>query len=309
MAYQGVLRPGIVQIRVLDMEKSKEFYGERVGLDFVGMTDDGRAMYKGYDEFDHHSVVLRKADEPGLDYIGFKVSDVEYLSKIEKETAAFGFQVTTIPANSDQPGFGRRIAVQTSTGHRVDLYADVEMAAHHPQIINPHIWAQEPRGMAPFRFDHALLYGPDAKTTVKWFMDILGFKLAECVKKEDGVENLAVWLTCSNKAHDLAILDFPQPGKLHHISFFLEDWQAVGHAADIMARYNISIDIGPTRHGITRGQTIYFFDPSGNRCETFAGGYFYYPDSPTRVWDSANVGEGIFYYDKVLNQRFLSVMT
>jgi len=26
---------------------------------------------------------------------------------------------------------------------------------------------------------------------------------------------------------------------------------------------------GPTRHGITRGQTIYFFDPSGNRNESF----------------------------------------
>ena len=41
----------------------------------------------------------------------------------------------------------------------------------------------------------------------------------------------------------------------------------VGHAADIIARYNIALDIGSTRHGITRGQTIYFFDPSGNRNE------------------------------------------
>ena len=48
----------------------------------------------------------------------------------------------------------------------------------------------------------------------------------------------------------------PEPGKLHHISFFLESWHDVGCAADIIARYNISLDIGPTRHGITRGQTI-----------------------------------------------------
>jgi hypothetical protein len=34
---------------------------------------------------------------------------------------------------------------------------------------------------------------------------------------------------------------------------------------------DVPIDIGPTRHGITRGTTIYFFDPSGNRNEVFAG--------------------------------------
>jgi catechol 2,3-dioxygenase len=27
----------------------------------------------------------------------------------------------------------------------------------------------------------------------------------------------------------------------------------------------------PARHGITRGTTIYFFDPAGNRNEVFAG--------------------------------------
>ena len=43
---------------------------------------------------------------------------------------------------------------------------------------------------------------------------------------------------------------------------------------------DVSVDIGPTQHGITRGETIYFFDPAGNRNEVFAGGYFSYPDRP-----------------------------
>jgi catechol 2,3-dioxygenase len=76
-----------------------------------------------------------------------------------------------------------------------------------------------------------------------------------------------------------------------------------------MARYDISLDIGPTRHGITRGHTIYFFDPSGNRNEVFSGGYTYYPDHPKRVWDADKLGKGIFYYDRALNERFLSVVT
>ena len=47
--------------------------------------------------------------------------------------------------------------------------------------------------------------------------------------------------------------------------FYLASWEEVLRAADIIGKHKISIDIGPTRHGITRGRTIYFFDPSGNR--------------------------------------------
>lgn len=309
MSLNGVLRPGLVQIRVLDLDKTLEHYTKYVGLREVGRTEDGRVMLKAYDEFDHHSVVLKLADHAGLDYLGFKTLDVETLDRIEKETREFGFPVETVPAYSDQPGYGRRIAVQIPTGHRIDVYCEVEMAEQHPQIQNPHIWEEVPEGMRPTCFDHALLYGPNAKDAVRWFVEVMGLNISEVVKKEDGVENLAVWLTGSNRGHDVAILDYDKPGKLHHISFHLDSWHDVGHAADIIGRYGISLDAGPTRHGVTRGQTIYFFDPSGNRNEVFSGGYFYYPDQPLRVWDIEHVGEGIFYYDKALNQRFLSVVS
>ena len=310
MALNGVLRPGLIQIRVLDFDKSLDHYTKHIGLDVVGKTSDGRIMLKAYDEFDHHSVVLRLADEPGIDFFAFKCLDAATVNQIEKDTVAFGFPVEVITGNSDQPGFGRRISVSTSTGHKIQFYSDVEMAASHPEIINPHIWSDiEPHGMEPSCFDHALLYGSNAQPTFKWLQEVCGLKMTECVMKPDNSEPLVVWLTCGSRGHDIAILDYDKPGKLHHVSFHLEDWNAVGHAADIMGRNHISIDIGPTRHGITRGQTIYFFDPSGNRCEVFCGGYFYYPDMPLRVWDFDHVGEGIFYYDKALNERFLAVVT
>ena len=83
----------------------------------------------------------------------------------------------------------------------------------------------------------------------------------------------------------------------------------MGQAADIIARYDIPLDIGPTRHGITRGQTIYFFDPSGNRNEVFSGGFIYYPDNPPRVWSIDKIGKAVFYYQRELNERFMSVVT
>ena len=60
---------------------------------------------------------------------------------------------------------------------------------------------------------------------------------------------------------------------------------------------------------ITRGETIYFFDPSGNRNEVFSGGYIYYPDKPVITWYDESLGPAIFYHDRKLNEAFLSVFT
>ncbi len=100
-----------------------------------------------------------------------------------------------------------------------------------------------------------------------------------------------------------------EPGKLHHVSFLLESWEQVLRAADIMSMHRVSIDIGPTRHGVTRGTTIYFFDPSGNRMETFCGGNHWYPDWKPTTWTWDEVGAGVFYHDRKLNERFLTVVT
>ena len=80
-------------------------------------------------------------------------------------------------------------------------------------------------------------------------------------------------------------------------------------AADILSYNAISIDIGPTRHGITRGNTIYFFDPMGTRNEVFTGGYRADPDFPVITWTEDNLGRAIFYYEGRDNGRFLTVHT
>jgi catechol 2,3-dioxygenase len=115
-------------------------------------------------------------------------------------------------------------------------------------------------------------------------------------------------MTNSTQIHQLAVLAGPQ-GKLHHVAFRLGDWTEVGRAADLFSMDDVPIDVGPTRHGITRGQTVYFFDPSGNRNEVFAGGYLAYPDRPMNVWTPDALGKGVFYHARELNDAFTSVLT
>ena len=125
----------------------------------------------------------------------------------------------------------------------------------------------------------------------------------------DGLDDLGIWLTCSAKAHDIAFVRHAEDSKLHHVSFQLSSWEQVLRAADIMSKNRVSIDVSPTRHGVTNGTTIYFFDPSGNRLETFCGGYDHYPDMEPITWTWDEVGAGIFYHNRKLNDAFLSVVT
>jgi len=77
-----------------------------------------------------------------------------------------------------------------------------------------------------------------------------------------------------------------------------------------MAKNKVKIDVAPTRHGITRGETIYFFDPSGNRNETFAGlGYLAQRDRPVTTWSEDKLGSGIFYHTGELVASFTDVYT
>jgi catechol 2,3-dioxygenase len=306
MAITGVLRPGYVQIRVRNLDEAIRHYVDRIGLNLVSREADGRAYLKGYDEFDRHSIVLREAGEPGMDAVGFKVARKSDLEDFRRRMVEAGFAVDTIPAR-EQPGLGERLSVMVASGHRIELFADMEQSLNGPSIENPDLWPEEPHGMRATRFDHVLLYGPNIAETTRFFTDVLDFAVTEKVDSPNGA--IGVFLSCATKAHDIAFIQHDEPGKFHHVSFLLESWNDVGHAADVIARYDIPLDIGPTRHGITRGQTIYFFDPSGNRNEVFAGGYSFYPDNPTRVWGMDQLGKAIFYYQKELNDRFLGVVT
>ena len=43
--------------------------------------------------------------------------------------------------------------------------------------------------------------------------------MVERIKLEDGETDVAVWLSCSNKAHDIAFVENAEPGRFHHAAF------------------------------------------------------------------------------------------
>jgi catechol 2,3-dioxygenase len=189
----------------------------------------------------------------------------------------------------------------------MELVHDIVKVGLRIPLINPWPVPQGLVGIAPPRMDHVLIGAEEVGEMERFMRTTMDFHLSEQILTNEG-HMMGAFLQRSGRPHDIAIIQGLN-GALHHFSFWLDDWDHVRRAADILAYNAISIDIGPTRHGITRGHTIYFFDPSGNRNEVFAGGYLYYPDNPTREWTTDQLGKGIFYYERQLNEAFLAVYT
>ncbi|MCP8970498.1 catechol 2,3-dioxygenase [Ectobacillus ponti] len=303
----GIIRIGRAELRVLELEKSVEYYRNVIGLDVVA-RDRHRVYMKAWDEFDHHSIILQESDSAGIDHLAFKVETWEDLARFEKSAEAFGCTVKRV-SNGSRIGEGEAVRIEIPTGHQVELYKDIEMVGTKVGFINPHPWPLDTKGIAPHRFDHCLLTGEDIETVTRFFTEALDLHQSEKIMTVDGEVMVGSFLHARNgKAHDLAFVKGPDK-KLHHAAFFVNNWYDVLKAADRLTMFNVPIEVTPTRHGITRGETVYFFDPSGNRNEAFAGGTTVYHDSPTITWTEDKIGTGIFYHRRELMESFGKALT
>ena len=303
----SIMRIGRAELRVLDLEESIKYYSHIIGMDLVGRSD-GKAYMKAWDEFDHHSLILQEADSAGLDHFGMKVQNDADLEYYERKAEEFGCSVERVSKGA-RLAEGEAVRITLPTGHKMELYHDIEFLGKETGTFNPHPWPEEQRGIAPHRLDHVLLTGDDLKTVTRFFTEALGLFQSERIETMDGEDIVGSFMHAQNgKAHDLAFIKGPD-AKLHHAAFKVESWYDVLRAADRLARFDVPIEVTPTRHAITRAETTYFFDPSGNRNEAYSGGYITYPDFPTITWSEDKIAQGIFYHRKEMVESFGRALT
>ena len=238
--------------------------------------------------------------------MSFKVDRDDDLEEFERRVLNYGFPVRRV-SKGERVGQGESIQFETPSGQVMELVADLEMVGRATSPVNPVPFVEGLPGIAPPRLDHLLVTAEEVGDSTKFFEDIFGFRTTEQLLDGQG-HQAATWLTVTDSPHDLAIVT-GKNGGLHHFAWWLDDWDHVRRSADVLAYNGIQIDVGPTRHGITRGNTIYFFDPLGTRNEVFTGGYRPDPEFPTITWTEDQIGRAVFYYEGELNTRFMTVHT
>ncbi len=311
------MRIGHISIKVMDMEASVRHYEKVVGMRTTHKDDKGNVYLKCWDEWDKYSLVLTPSDQAGINHVAYKVEKGSDLDEFERRIREYGIGVEILDEGA-LPSVGRMLRFTLPSGHDMRLYAKKECVGTDVGSTNPDPWPDDLQGAGAHWLDHCLLMcemNPEkginkVAENTRFFMRVLDFfQTEQILVGPGGAIQLASFLSRSSKPHDIAFVGGDRAG-LHHLSFFLDSWHDILKAGDIMAKNRVRIDVSPTRHGITRGETIYFFDPSGNRNETFAGlGYQAQPDKPVITWTEDQAERAIFYHTGVMDQSFTTVYT
>lgn len=313
----GVMRIGHASLKVMDMEAAKRHYTKVIGMKVTMEDKAGNVYLKCWDEWDKYSVILTPSDQAGMNHIAYKVEKDSDLDELQKKIEAYGTKTTMLPEGA-LPATGRMLQFKLPSGHEMRLYAMKEYVGTAVGSTNPDPWPDDMVGSGVHWLDHTLLMcelNPETGVNrvaenTKFMIEVLDFFLTEqVVVGPGGAIQAATWLSRTTTPHDIAFVGGQRNG-LHHIAFFLDNWNDVLKSADVMAKNKTKIDVAPTRHGITRGETIYFFDPSGNRNETFAGlGYLAQRDRPVTTWTEDKLWSGIFYHTGEAVPSFTDVYT
>lgn len=313
----GIIRIGHININAIDIEVAKKYYTKVMDMRITHEDEDGKVYLKCWDEWDKYSVILTPNDKAGMNNIAYKVAKDSDLDDLKTKLENYGVDVRE-KLEGDIPFCGRALEFNLPSGHEMILYAQKEFIGKDVGVTNPEPWPDGLTGVGAHWLDHALLMcelNPEAginkvAENTKLCEEVFDMKLAEQVMVgPNGDVQLATWLSAGNTPHDIAFVGGPEMG-LHHFAFFLDDWADILKAADVLSKNDVKVDVTPQRHGITRGNTIYFFDPSGNRNETFAGlGYLVQPDMPTVTWTEDKLWKGIFYHTNQPVESFTTVYT
>lgn len=300
----GIWRLGYVEVRSRDLERDTQFWCEVIGL-VETERGDGKVYFKCWDEQDHHSIILKQDNRAGIERVAFKVEGPRDLEEYQKKLHDAGVETAYVPGDVAR---GEALRFPIPSGHTVELYYKMDKVGNGMPRINPFTpWPKEMtwNRLSPPRLDHLSLPAADPPQTIGFFTDLLGFRVSERVVDDQG-QMVAAWLfATANTTHNLSILKGPDT-KLHHVGFRADDWTEIRRAADILSMHDIEIEAGPTRHAITRGFTVYFFDPSGNRFEFFVDGVRPDPDDEPITWTADQLGRGVFLYEKNLPEAFMT---
>ena len=286
----NITRAAHVEFHVTDLERSKAFYVD--GLGMVEVHREVDALYLGcYEERDKYSLVLRKANSGGANHIAFRVAAEDDLEKIEKVYQSNDLPTKWIEANTLEAGQGRALRTQDPNGLVVEFFHKIEQRQWLRQRFDLF------RGGHLLRMDHFNCQVPYVQTSFDWWTQNMGFQLSECMVTDEGEHIWAAWLHRKQNVHDLALMNGIGP-RVHHAGFWAADTQSILRVCDILAAMDMrqALERGPGRHGLSNAFFLYLRDPDGNRIEIYTSDYIIPdPDFEPVKWPMSHPGRATFW--------------
>jgi catechol 2,3-dioxygenase len=258
----NIVRLSHVELRVTDLEWSRGFYVDTLGLQ-ITHEDHDTIYLRAMEERGHHSMILRRADVPSVGVLGFKVWEDEDLDRAEAWFKARDLPVAWI----ERPFMGRTLRTRDPWGIPLEFYATMD------RLPTIHQQYKLYRGVKPLRIDHFNMFASDVDASVA-FYGAMGFRLTEYTADEITGRTWAAWMHRKGGVHDVAFTNGTGP-RLHHTAFWVPTPLNIIDLLDLMSTtgYLANIERGPGRHGISNAFFLYIRDNDGHRTEIYCSDY------------------------------------
>lgn len=263
-----IMRAAFVELQVTDLAASEHFYAELLGMIVSART--AKAVYlRGWEERQHHSLILRRAPRATAARLGFRVRGEADLDRLAEHFTALGSTTRWVDADSD-PGMGRSLRVFDPFGYPLEFFYEIEQFETQHQRFDLH------RGAPILRFDHVNLHSPRVEDAFRFWL-ALGFRCSEYISTDDPDDQriTGAWLMRKPTVHDVALTAGTGP-RLHHFAYWIAEPAGVLRACDQLAGGSQShvIERGPGRHGVSNAFFVYLRDPDGHRIELYSCDYY-----------------------------------
>jgi catechol 2,3-dioxygenase len=283
-----IAHAGHAELLVENLQASKKFFTETMGL-FITEEDATSVYLRAWQDWEHHTLILRKGEKSALVHLGWRVESAESLDQFARRFDETGIAYRWIEAGMER-GQGRALRFSSPSGVPMELYWEMEKyRVTDPELVSalPSFPQKYPmNGIAPRRFDHFNVMVNDVAREQAWLTDVMGIKHRYFVEGSNG-QRRGSWLSISNLSHDIAVMHnrIGSGARLHHIAYYLDSPEELLRAATILVEHGGKIEWGPGKHGTSGATFLYFFEPSGHRIEVWTGGMLIFaPDWEPIRW-------------------------
>ena len=230
---------------VADLAAETAFYRDDWKLIEVG-EKDGMVHFaaEGHDEA--YVVRLREDAANRVDVMALAADSKADVDALYDKVVAAGCTVIFTPKTLDTLGGGYGFRFFSPDGLPFEISADVERRT--PRALTR--WEGIPQ-----KISHIVLHSPDHRTMVKFFVDVLGFRVS------DWLGDFMCFLRCSSAHHRLAML--PGPPCLNHVAYDMLTLDDMMAGISRLKRQGTDILWGPGRHTAGNNTFSYFTTPNG----------------------------------------------
>jgi catechol 2,3-dioxygenase len=282
------------ELRVTDLEASRDFFTRVMGL-FVSFEDDDHVFLRAWQDWDHHTLVLTRAEVSGLEHVAWRVDGPEALGEFEVQLKALGIETSWVDGGTGVSlGHGDALRFFSPAGVPTELFWEVDRYVEKNEMLISKLPSHPQRytgsGVHPRRFDHVNFLIDEPQAEQEFWTDQMGIRHNYFITGDlgNGEQRLASWLAKTNLSHEIAFMrNREQTGSLlHHVAYYVDTADQMMRAATILADAGAKIEWGPAAHGTSGAIFLYVIEPSGNRVEVWSGGFLLFaPDWKALHWD------------------------